>query len=274
MAFPKIEYGGGTNWLNYPSQFDNAAWTKTQCSVTGANAIVAPDGTLTADRVTPAGAATDVQVSQFPSPLPSPLVGSTFRGRAWLKAASGTPTINFFIWDNIGQDIVQAALNTGWQRFSVIRTSPSGATSIALYVGGFVSWVEAEGAVDMWGAELYFLADVPSVLQFKRPNRFLPRYLKEAVRHDTIASGGAKQSILERLDQFLEFDMPWIAEGADAGAWEAFLDHALAGGEFDYYPDADLPALTRYTLENMDARLTRKTPGEWAVTGLRFRKAV
>lgn len=39
----------GTNLLTYSEQFDNAAWTKAKTTIT-ANAITAPDGTLTADK--------------------------------------------------------------------------------------------------------------------------------------------------------------------------------------------------------------------------------
>jgi hypothetical protein len=39
-----------TNLLTYSEQFDNAAWTKTRSSIT-ANTIVAPDGTLTGDKL-------------------------------------------------------------------------------------------------------------------------------------------------------------------------------------------------------------------------------
>jgi len=39
-----------TNLLTYSEQFDNAAWTKNQSSIT-ANTIVAPDGTLTGDKL-------------------------------------------------------------------------------------------------------------------------------------------------------------------------------------------------------------------------------
>jgi hypothetical protein len=58
---PRLDYLGGgcpklllepqrTNLANYSQEFDNAAWTKTRCSIT-ANAIVAPDGTTTADKL-------------------------------------------------------------------------------------------------------------------------------------------------------------------------------------------------------------------------------
>lgn len=39
-----------TNLLTYSEQFDNAAWTKSNCTVT-ANATTAPDGTVTADKL-------------------------------------------------------------------------------------------------------------------------------------------------------------------------------------------------------------------------------
>ena len=44
------DYSRGTNLLTYSEQFDNAAWTKVRSSIT-ANTIVAPDGTLTGDKL-------------------------------------------------------------------------------------------------------------------------------------------------------------------------------------------------------------------------------
>jgi hypothetical protein len=46
--------GARTNLLVRSQEFDNAAWTKNQATIT-ANDIAAPDGTLTADRVTASG---------------------------------------------------------------------------------------------------------------------------------------------------------------------------------------------------------------------------
>lgn len=42
--------GGATNLLTYSEQFDNAAWTKTAATIT-ANTVVAPDGSLTGDKL-------------------------------------------------------------------------------------------------------------------------------------------------------------------------------------------------------------------------------
>lgn len=43
--------GQATNLLTYSEQFDNAAWTKQNCTV-AANTVVAPDGTISADTLT------------------------------------------------------------------------------------------------------------------------------------------------------------------------------------------------------------------------------
>ena len=143
------------NYLSNPRAFDNAAWTKTQCTVTGVNAIVAPNGATEAERVTPGVGATDAYVSQTASPVPSRLAGEAFQGQAWLKAASGTPGINIYISDGIGNTTQAASLTTSWQRFGVARTLAAGATQATLQIGGGATWLEADGPIDMWGATLY-----------------------------------------------------------------------------------------------------------------------
>lgn len=51
--------GARTNYFTYSAEFDNAAWTfKTRCSVS-ANAVTAPDGTLTADKLVEDATASD-----------------------------------------------------------------------------------------------------------------------------------------------------------------------------------------------------------------------
>jgi hypothetical protein len=70
---PRINYRDGvgallveearTNLLTYSEQFDNAAWVKTRASIT-ANTIVAPDGTLTADKLVEDAAASTTHYCQ------------------------------------------------------------------------------------------------------------------------------------------------------------------------------------------------------------------
>jgi hypothetical protein len=110
-------------------------------------------------------------------------------------------------------------------------------------------------------------------LQFLRPNRRVSAGNLEALRHDNIASSGVKEAVHERTDEFLEFEMEWVGIGADEAAWRAFMDFALQGGEFDYYPDADLGSSAAYTLEDHAYNSAWKTPGQYTFK-TKFRKKV
>jgi hypothetical protein len=59
----------------------------------------------------------------------------------------------------------------------------------------------------------------------------------EAVRHDSYTTSGLSQNILERIDRVFPLDFPTVPSG-DLGAWDAFISWAIAGGQFQYYPDA------------------------------------
>jgi len=110
-------------------------------------------------------------------------------------------------------------------------------------------------------------------LLFVFPPRNLPGYSKAAVRHDNLSTAGIRECVLERVDQFLELSMDWIQAGNDLANWQAFLDHAMTGEPFAYYPDADLPAFTNYVLEDTEARIEYKAPGAYSVT-LKLRRHV
>lgn len=78
-----------------------------------------------------------------------------------------------------------------------------------------------------------------NTLTFVYPPRNVPYVHYTAVRHDTFSTAGVKQSILERIDTFVNFDMLHVINGADATAWASFmLNSGLLGQAFDYYPDA------------------------------------
>lgn len=102
-------------------------------------------------------------------------------------------------------------------------------------------------------------------LNFVYPPRQQPGYSKTAVRHDNVTTSGIRESVLERIDQFLEFTMEYILAGADLADWQAFLDFALTGAAFAYYPDASQTAFTNYLLENADAKVEYKGPGVYTL---------
>ena len=141
------------NYLTYPRAFDNAAWQKYQCVVTATD-IVAPTGVAEADRVWPDGGATNAWVLQ--AATPEPYKGRQFTLSVWLKAKTGTPSIAIYIYDGISTNTpLICNLTTSWQRFSETATLSASATTVACYIGGNNSWVEADGPIDMWGAALW-----------------------------------------------------------------------------------------------------------------------
>ncbi len=110
-------------------------------------------------------------------------------------------------------------------------------------------------------------------LTFVFPPRQVPGYQKTAVRHDNVSTAGIRESVLERVDEFLEFTMDSIQSGTDLAGWQAFLDHALTGAAFAYFPDAAQPAFTNFTVEDAEAQIEYKAPGLYQLR-LKMRKQV
>lgn len=80
--------GNPSNLLTYSEQLDNAAWLKPAAAVApvvNANQIVAPDGTLTADLVTFAGATTHPVLQEVT--LPTFVPGDTYTASMYLKTS-------------------------------------------------------------------------------------------------------------------------------------------------------------------------------------------
>lgn len=139
------------NKLTFPDDFTNAAWVKTQCTVGSANAIADPLGANTAERVTPDVGATNALIAQA---INFDCAGKTFTFKVYLKAASGTPTISIHIINQgaTARGTTVCNLTTTWTEYSVTGTMDAADTGVICAVGGFNTWVVAEGAIDMWGA--------------------------------------------------------------------------------------------------------------------------
>jgi hypothetical protein len=78
--------------------------------------------------------------------------------------------------------------------------------------------------------------------------------------------------VLERVDEFLEINQDWIRAGTDLANWQAFLDHALTGAAFAFYPDASVASFVNCLLEDTEARIEFKAAGVYSLT-LKFRQA-
>jgi len=143
------------NYEPYPRAFDNAHWTKSQCTITVTD-IVAPNGVAEAERATPTGGATDAYLWAIETSYPARFKGLTWTFSVWLKAASGTPSIVIHIYNaGVGGQWTSCNLTTSWQRFSVSYAFPAGATVLYVQIGGSSTWPEADGPIDMWGAAVY-----------------------------------------------------------------------------------------------------------------------
>lgn len=72
---------------------------------------------------------------------------------------------------------------------------------------------------------------------------------QEGVGAASLSLSGQKQVMWFRTDQFLHLimeDVPW----ADAAMWQSFIQYALQGGTFLYYPDATGSAYDEYWVED------------------------
>lgn len=124
-----------------------------------------------------------------------------------------------------------------------------------------------------WPKIVYYSGSNPVTLQFAYPPRNVAAYNSVATRHDNIASSGVRESILERVDNFLEIEMQTVLSGADVAAWNGFMQYALQGGQFAYYPDASLGSLVNYWLEGTTWKPAYKAPGLYSFK-LKFRQVV
>jgi hypothetical protein len=156
---PRIDYTGGgcpsillepqrTNLLLRSEDFANASWLKFQVSVT-ANALTAPDGTLTADIVTVTSDAGN-RLNQ-----PVAVTASTTYTFSFYAKAGTLETSRYSVYDltnsaNILSPVVYS-MTGEWQRITSTFTTPVGCTSVNIYTTR--GQIES-GTYYVWGAQL------------------------------------------------------------------------------------------------------------------------
>lgn len=113
----------------------------------------------------------------------------------------------------------------------------------------------------------------PTTLSFERPPRRVPVYMYEATRHDNVASSGVRESVTERIDQFLQFEMEYVGAGPDVSNWGAFMSYALRGGQFSYYPDSSQTSFTNFWLEDTNWTADYKSAAQYSFR-LKLRQVV
>lgn len=137
----------GPNLLAAPENFAAASWSKVAVAV-AENAMMAPDGTLTADVLTSTGDGYAGQLATIATTAPH-------TGSLWLKVPSGSRTVTLYMVRNVPNAVVAAktvTLTDVWQRFTITGT-PLDLSRHVLQVGGGASFT-AGAVIHAWGAKL------------------------------------------------------------------------------------------------------------------------
>jgi hypothetical protein len=147
------------NVLVYSQEFDNANWGKAS-SGTGSiptvvsNADIAPDGTLTADRVNfSKGAGTTLSDFSIIQQVGSNILGSAYTGSIWLKAATSSDVGKSVLFRHVaGSTPSTTVLTNSWQRISKTEIDGGGVSS-QVYIRGSET-TDTSVSVLLWGAQL------------------------------------------------------------------------------------------------------------------------
>jgi hypothetical protein len=162
-----------TNLLTYSEQFDNAAWVKARATIT-TNTVVAPDGTLTGDKLVEDTTASNnhlvVQAETFSAAdyTFSVYLKAAERTFARLVVFDGTSAFSYYVNLSTGAISNESGTLTanvddvgnGWYRASLSLTAAAGTGNVAIRAatGGSGSDDTYTGdgysGIYVWGAQL------------------------------------------------------------------------------------------------------------------------
>ena len=153
--------GGSTNLCTYSEDFSNAGWNKGSLTST-ANAIIAPDGTLSGDLIT-ITVGSGHALSQ-----PITVIASTQYAFSFYVKKGTATDLKYSVWDstNLGNIVAPTSyfteIGTDWTRISVTFTAPVGCTTAAIYP---VRDSGVTGTAYIWGAQLEALPFASSYIR-------------------------------------------------------------------------------------------------------------
>jgi hypothetical protein len=147
-----------SNVAGFSEKFDNAAWAKTTSGagslpVVTADAAIAPDGTLTADKVVfAAPGGTD---NSFLSESPTVVNATSYAGAFYVKAFAAVDVGKSILFRQVGGAVYGVVVLTAdWQRFSRIETSVSTVGNFEIGLRPSVAGSAGTVTVLLWGADL------------------------------------------------------------------------------------------------------------------------
>jgi hypothetical protein len=126
--------GYNKNLITWSEQIDNAAWVKTNAIVTP-NALLDPNGNLTADSVAFSVTGTGTFLEQLVRPTVT-VAGKVVTWGVWLRTVSGTAHLNVLLEDQANAVIANTtfALTTTWQLCTVTGTMLSTSTGFDAFI--------------------------------------------------------------------------------------------------------------------------------------------
>lgn len=261
-----------TNLWTYSGDFANAAWTKVRSSITS-NTIVAPDGTLTGDKLI---ASTDASTTHFVRQDVSVTSGTSYTQTIYAKAGEYTQIYMGFDTDNsafaggsiiftlTGNGIAGTPSGTltsnsitpvgnGWYRCQITATATATATGIFRIqsatgdTNGFTG--DGTSGIYIWGAQLEAGAF---------PTSYIPTTTATATRSADVASiTGANFSSWYRQDEgtmLAEFDSnTWNASDIFSKTF-SFIDASPFGNDW-WIGGADTNDVYRYRIRVSNSNL-------------------
>ena len=161
------------NLLTYSDQFDNAAWSKINCTVT-TNATTSPDGTTNAEKLIVTNALSTGNVSQIPTLAASTAYTETVFAKKgewnWValetRGEVGDPLLAWFNLNtgvvgtvNVGATATITNFGNGWYRCSLTRTTGATTTSprarvYATNADAVLSTGDGTSGIFIYGAQL------------------------------------------------------------------------------------------------------------------------
>jgi len=82
----------------------------------------------------------------------------------------------------------------------------------------------------------------------------------KAVGHTNVATSGLTESVQERVEIHVSFNMQHVRIDDDYVAWSAFIAWALPGGQFKFYPDSTQATYYNCVMEGDEAQFPWKAP--------------